>query len=136
MEHVAKLLMLHHGLQGSNKGPVEVIANMGMQLISNLGRSLRGYSDRYGQSMPPAQIIKHSLQEVANTDVPSLEGYVKQSVERQNSRVNDLLRRVKAAYESQIQVRMTTQAFVVQSLKLIMRLSPLPAHNRSTSCSS
>ena len=96
--------MANQGLHGSHRAPLEALANMGIEIISNLGRTLRGYSDRYAQKITPDDMIKRALQEVVNTDAADLEGYVRNRVERHCSRLEDMLRKVKAAYESQMHV--------------------------------
>ncbi|KDN47146.1 hypothetical protein K437DRAFT_294137 [Tilletiaria anomala UBC 951] len=110
--HVTRLLMAHHGLQGSTKAPMEALASMGMNAISNLGRALRNYSDRYAHKMSSEDMVKHVLREVTNTDVPGLEGHIRHSVERHCGRVLDLLRKVKVAYDAQLQ--QTTERNAVQ----------------------
>ncbi len=102
--YASRMLMAKQGLNGSHRAPMQALANMGIEIIANIGRTLRNYSDRYGQKLAPEEMIKHALQEVANVGVADLETYVRARVERHHARVEELLRKVKTAYEIQSQV--------------------------------
>ncbi|PWN51023.1 hypothetical protein IE53DRAFT_368416 [Violaceomyces palustris] len=112
----AQSLLAHQGFEGSQKAAVDVLSDVMTEFLMNMGRTLRLYSDRYARKMSAEEMILHSLQESAGTDVPGLERYIRDDVERYGIKMSDLLRRLRQSYKDQLQQTTDRAAFEDEAL--------------------
>ncbi len=114
-EHAAynvRMLLAHQGFEGGHRVAVDVLTDALGEFLSNLGRMLRLYSDRYASSMSAEEIILHTLHESGTPDVHSLENYIKNDVERYGTKMTDLLRKLRSSYREQF--NMSTERGVIE----------------------
>ncbi|KAN0062669.1 Transcriptional activator spt7 [Thecaphora frezii] len=98
----AKHILAHHGFEGGHRAAVDVLTNVMIEFLMNIGRTLRIYADRYANKMSAEAMILHSLLESGNTNVVGLESYIRDDVERYGGKMSDLLRKLKQSYKEQL----------------------------------
>lgn len=81
-----------------------MLTDIAGEYLENLGRTLRMYADRYAGEMSVEELILHTLRENGGASVASLETYVVDEVERYGGRLEDMLRRNRAAYRERLNV--------------------------------
>lgn len=96
-----RLILAHRGFEGGHRSAVDVLTETLGEFLSNMGRMLRLYSDRYATSMSAEEMILHTLQETQGTSVHSLENYIRNDVERYGTKMSDLLRKLRSSYREQ-----------------------------------
>ncbi|CAD6895786.1 unnamed protein product [Tilletia controversa] len=99
--HVQTLLA-HVGFEGSHAAPVDVLTHVASDFLLSMGRTLRLYADRCAQQMSAEEMILHSIRENGAGDVPSLEAYVKDDVERYGIKLTQLLGKLRQSYKDQL----------------------------------
>ncbi|GAA5980167.1 hypothetical protein JCM10908_001558 [Rhodotorula pacifica] len=87
-------MLAHAGFEGTSPAALDVLGQLTGQYISNLGRTLRFYSDRYSGSLDNSQILCRSLAENGVPSPDHLRAYVADDVDRYGSRLSDLLARL------------------------------------------
>lgn len=107
-----RMMLAHQGFDGGHRVAVDVLTDALGEFIGNMGRLLRIYSDRKASSMSAEEMVLHTLQETGGLDVPTLETYVKNDVERYGSKMSDLLRRLRSSYREQF--NMSTERGVIE----------------------
>ncbi|GAA6035145.1 hypothetical protein JCM8097_006387 [Rhodosporidiobolus ruineniae] len=98
----------HAGFEGASTGAVDVLAQLAGEYITNLGRTLRFYSDRYGADLTPKQILTNALSENGVPTPAALESYVTEDIDRYGSRLSDLLRKLERAREEQLDTALSS----------------------------
>ncbi|KAK0549336.1 Transcriptional activator spt7 [Tilletia horrida] len=99
--HVQTLLA-HVGFEGSHSAPVDVLTHVASDFLLSMGRTLRLYADRCAQRMSAEEMLLHSLRENGVGDIPSLESYIKDDVERYGLKLTELLRKLRQSYKDQL----------------------------------
>ncbi|GAA5899960.1 hypothetical protein JCM6882_007012 [Rhodosporidiobolus microsporus] len=102
MRAVAGGVLGHAGFEGASAGAVDVLAHLASEYITNLGRTLRFYSDRYEAELTPSQMLTHTLAENGIPSPSALDLYVSDDIDRYGSRLSDLLRKLERAREEQL----------------------------------
>ncbi|CBQ69283.1 related to transcription regulator SPT7 [Sporisorium reilianum SRZ2] len=106
-EHAAynvRMMLAHQGFEGGHRGAVDVLTDALGEFLGNMGRMLRIYADRYAATLSAEEMILHTLQECGGADVRTLENYLRNDVERNGSKMGELLRRLRTSYREQFSV--------------------------------
>ncbi|PPR05625.1 hypothetical protein CVT24_002811 [Panaeolus cyanescens] len=88
----------HVGFQGTSKVALDVFSDICGQYLSNVGRTIRFLSDKFGKTMTPEEIILHTLFESGSAKVQDLERYIKDDIERHGARLGELEKKLVGAY--------------------------------------
>ncbi|KAG8879166.1 Transcriptional activator spt7 [Tulasnella sp. 332] len=83
----------------ASKNAMDVLTDVAADFIMNLGRTLRFYTDKYGQSMTSEEIILHTLFENGTMETQELERYIKEDVERYGSKIHDIEKKFAQTYQ-------------------------------------
>ncbi|GAA5870113.1 hypothetical protein JCM3774_002596 [Rhodotorula dairenensis] len=94
MRTIGSGMLAHAGFEGTSPAALDVVAQLTGQYISNLGRTLRFYSDRYSGAFDNSEILCRSLSENGVPSPDHLRAYVADDVDRYGSRLSDLLGRL------------------------------------------
>ena len=94
--------MEHAGFQGASKAAMDVLAGVTSDYLLNVGRTIRFMIDKYSKQMTPEEIILHTLFESGITRIHELERYIQDDVVRYGARINDLEKKLTAAYEEAV----------------------------------
>ena len=92
----------HAGFQGASKAAMDVLAGVTSDYLFNVGRTIRFMVDKYSKQMTPEEIVLHTLFESGVTRIHELERYIKDDVVRYGARLNDLEKKLTAAYEEAV----------------------------------
>ncbi|GAA5832880.1 hypothetical protein JCM11251_000515 [Rhodosporidiobolus azoricus] len=102
MRAVAGGVLGHVGFEGASAGAGDVLSHLASEYITNLGRTLRFYADRYAAELTPSQMLTHTLSENGVPTPSLLDTYVSEDIDRYGSRLSDLLRKLERAREEQL----------------------------------
>ncbi|KAI0074871.1 hypothetical protein K474DRAFT_1499959 [Panus rudis PR-1116 ss-1] len=95
---VGTKILEHAGFQGSSKAALDVLAGVASDYLLNVGRTIHYLSEKYARKMTPEEIILHTLFESGTTRISELERYIRDDVLRYGNRLNDLDKKLTAAY--------------------------------------
>ncbi|GAA5887636.1 hypothetical protein JCM5296_004441 [Sporobolomyces johnsonii] len=84
-------VLSHAGFEGSSGMALDVLTHAAAEYLTNLGRTVRFYADRYGAEMSKEDILLHTLAENGVAAPSSLEAYVSEDIDRYGTRLSDLL---------------------------------------------
>ncbi|KAI0264096.1 hypothetical protein BC834DRAFT_883527 [Gloeopeniophorella convolvens] len=99
MQWVNRKVLEHVGFQGSSQMAMDVLSDITMEYLSNVGRTLRLYLDKYSNTMTSEEIILHSLFESGVGHVQNLERYITDDIGRHGNRLNDLEKKIVNVYQ-------------------------------------
>ncbi|KAI8984540.1 hypothetical protein BDF20DRAFT_394859 [Mycotypha africana] len=99
MQKVLTKLLTHAGFEGAKAGALNVLTDIMIDYMTNIGKTLRTYCDNYGNKMDSDEILAHTLYENGILDVSDLESYVHDDIERNVQRLDDLHRRLQTSYQ-------------------------------------
>ncbi|GAA6001668.1 hypothetical protein JCM10207_002256 [Rhodosporidiobolus poonsookiae] len=102
MRAVAGGVLGHAGFEGAGAGALDILTNLATEYLTNLGRTLRFYSDRYGAELAPSHILTNTLAENGVPSPAALDAYVSDDIGRYGSRLTDLLRKLERTREEQL----------------------------------
>ncbi|KAI9315156.1 hypothetical protein BX666DRAFT_1959745 [Dichotomocladium elegans] len=94
---LAKLLA-HAGFEGAQTTALNVLSELLVDYLLNVGRTLRCYWDDYGKQMSTDEILMHVLYENGIVDISELEAYIN-DVERYGNRLEELHRKLESSYQ-------------------------------------
>ncbi|RUS22446.1 LOW QUALITY PROTEIN: hypothetical protein BC937DRAFT_89120 [Endogone sp. FLAS-F59071] len=95
---VVARMLAHAGFEGAHATAANVVTEVAVDYMLNLGRSLRVYMDNYNKGMTPEEIILHTLYENGVNNIGELESYVRDEIERYGTKLGDIHRRLDATY--------------------------------------
>lgn len=95
-------LLAHAGFEGTHSAPVQVLADVAIEYLMGLGRTLRLYMDQFVRRFDPEDMIHHVLSGRGNS-VATIEAYVTQDIERYGQRLKEWRRKQKNALRDQLQ---------------------------------
>ncbi|KAI8364636.1 uncharacterized protein BYT42DRAFT_589889 [Radiomyces spectabilis] len=91
-------LLTHAGFEGAQTTSLNVLTDLAVDYLSNIGRTLRWYWDNYGQTMQPEELMAHTLYENGVMSLKDLESYIVDDIERYGGRLDDIYRRLQQSY--------------------------------------
>ncbi|ORX60257.1 hypothetical protein DM01DRAFT_1380641 [Hesseltinella vesiculosa] len=98
-ELVTTKVLAHAGFEGAQASALQVLNDVAVDYISNLGKMLRSYFDSYSKKMSSEEIIMHTLYESGVTHLNQLDSYIHDDVRRYGHRLDDVYRRLQASYQ-------------------------------------
>ncbi|CAG8604516.1 11840_t:CDS:10 [Paraglomus brasilianum] len=98
MERVVVKLLQHAGFEAAQSSALNVLTDVAVEYMLNLGKSLRAYCDEHDKTMTPEEILLHTLNENGVSSVNELDSYIRDEVERYGVRLSDVNRRLDATY--------------------------------------
>ncbi|KAI8364102.1 hypothetical protein BD560DRAFT_425671 [Blakeslea trispora] len=98
-EKILSKLLLHAGFEGAKTGALNVLTDLMVNFLINLGKTMKSYWDDYGHQMTGDEMVSHSLYENGVLDLSELEVYVHDDIEKGMQRLDDLHRRLQTSYQ-------------------------------------
>ncbi|GAA6023596.1 hypothetical protein JCM11491_006048 [Sporobolomyces phaffii] len=92
----------HAGFEGSSGVALDVLTHAAAEYISNLGKTLRFYSDRYGAEMSREQMLVNTLSESGVPSPTTLRDYVSDDIDQYGVRLGDLLGKLQRSREERL----------------------------------
>ncbi|KAI0253661.1 hypothetical protein BJV78DRAFT_1152789 [Lactifluus subvellereus] len=99
MQWVNRKILEHVGFQGSSQLALDVLSGITVEYLSNVGRTLRLYLDKYSNMMTSEEIILHSLFESGVSRIQGLERYITDDVVRHGNRLNELEKKITNVFQ-------------------------------------
>ncbi|KAI8845652.1 hypothetical protein BJ741DRAFT_585434 [Chytriomyces cf. hyalinus JEL632] len=93
-------LLIHTGFDSVHRSAMALMNDIGIQYMTNLGRTLRLYLDKKNQTLSSEEIVQHSLQVNGVDTVNELDLYMRNDIHRYGTRLSDLKRRLALLYKS------------------------------------
>ncbi|KAF5322499.1 hypothetical protein D9619_002195 [Psilocybe cf. subviscida] len=91
-------ILEHAGFQGTSSVALDVLGGVMAEYLSNVGRTIRFLTDKFGKTMSPEEIILHTLFESGSSKIQDLERYISDDVERYGVRLGELEKKLVGAY--------------------------------------
>ncbi|GAA5949495.1 hypothetical protein JCM3765_002680 [Sporobolomyces pararoseus] len=92
----------HAGFEGSSGMALDVLTHAAAEYISNLGRTLRFYSDRFGSEMSKEQMLLNTLSESGIPSPSTLHDYVSDDINQYGARLSDLLGKLERSRQERL----------------------------------
>jgi transcriptional activator SPT7 len=104
MKRTSVLILAHSGFDSTlinavtSEQALDCFAEIACNYFMGLIQTLRLYMDRFGTTMSVRDILLHVLSENGIQDIDNMDGYIKQDVFRHGKKLQDLRKRLEAAY--------------------------------------
>ncbi|KAI7882180.1 hypothetical protein K492DRAFT_206338 [Lichtheimia hyalospora FSU 10163] len=98
MQRTLSKLLAHAGFEGAQSTALNVLSELFVDYLSNVGKTLRSYWDDYGRQMSKEEMLMHGLYENGVADIGELESYIRDDVERYGHRLDELHRKLESSY--------------------------------------
>ncbi|KAI9478715.1 MAG: hypothetical protein EXX96DRAFT_505382 [Benjaminiella poitrasii] len=98
-QKVLSKLLTHAGFESAKMGALNVLTDIMINYLTNIGKTMRSYWDRYSHKMEGDEMLIHSLYENGILDISEIESYVHDNVERNVHRLDDLHRKLQTSYQ-------------------------------------
>ncbi|KAI9496603.1 hypothetical protein BDB00DRAFT_807985 [Zychaea mexicana] len=99
LQRTLSKLLGHAGFEGAQTSALNVLTELAIDYMLNVGRTIRSYWDDYGRQMSNEEILMHVLYENGVSDISELESYIRDDVERYGHRLDELHRRLESSYQ-------------------------------------
>ncbi|CAO1631964.1 unnamed protein product [Parajaminaea phylloscopi] len=98
------LLIGNVGFEATHTRPVDILNSVAEEFLLSLGRTLRLYIDRYGNSMSSEEILLHTLHSTSSMQAADLDRYVYDDTSRYQNRLQDLREKLEASWKERVAI--------------------------------
>ncbi|KZV63639.1 hypothetical protein PENSPDRAFT_757821 [Peniophora sp. CONT] len=98
MRWTSSKVLEHVGFEGTSVAALDTLGSVMGEYLSNLGRSMRFYQDKYSGAMSGEEIILHTLFEGGVREPEELDAYIREDVLRHGNRLAELEKKVHSAF--------------------------------------
>ncbi|KAM0793554.1 hypothetical protein ACM66B_000991 [Microbotryomycetes sp. NB124-2] len=102
MSVVSKRVLSHIGFDSSSSTATSVLTHLAAEYLTNLGRSMRFFVDRYGQKFSENDIVQHTLESNGVTTPSVLSDYVSKDIDQYGRRLEELQTKLARARSDQL----------------------------------
>ncbi|TNY19267.1 hypothetical protein DMC30DRAFT_354181, partial [Rhodotorula diobovata] len=102
MRAIGAGMLEHAGFEGASGGALDVLGHLAGEYLSNLGRTLRFYADRYSTDLSEKDILTRTLSENGIPSPSHLSAHVTEDVDRYGQRLSDLLAKLERTRKEQL----------------------------------
>lgn len=99
LQRTSAFMLAHAGFNSVTGSAMSTLVDFLIDYISNLGRTLRTYSDKHGRTMSTEAIVAHSLYENGVEDLGELEYYMRGEIGRYKNKLVDLGKKLTKSYQ-------------------------------------
>ncbi|KAK4686338.1 transcriptional activator SPT7, partial [Tremellales sp. Uapishka_1] len=99
MKKACSGLLAHAGFEGANEIALDMFTTIALEHFKNLGNTFRLLIDGFSQQMSSEEIILHALHENGRLQPMHLETHIKDDIERESIKVNDMARKMRIAHK-------------------------------------
>ncbi|KAH9810605.1 hypothetical protein DFH28DRAFT_985231 [Melampsora americana] len=92
------LLVTHAGFDATHGGALNCLTEIAIQYLSNIGRTLHFFADRFSATLSASEMIQQTLRANGINGLDLLEAYVRDDVEKYGNKLKELFRKVEAGY--------------------------------------
>ncbi|KAI9264766.1 hypothetical protein BY458DRAFT_513918 [Sporodiniella umbellata] len=98
-QKIISKLLTHAGFEGAKTGAINILSDIMIDYMMNIGKTIRAYWDDYGQKMTGDDMLLHTLYENGVMDLADLETYVQDDVEKNVNRLEDIYSKLQNSYQ-------------------------------------
>ncbi|KAI8461395.1 hypothetical protein BY996DRAFT_6667406 [Phakopsora pachyrhizi] len=98
MRQIVSLLIAHVGFDAAQTGALNCLTEVVVQYLSNIGRTLHYFADRFSSSLSASEMIYQTLRANGIGGLDELEGYVRDTTDRYSTKLNEILRKLQIGY--------------------------------------
>lgn len=98
MRQLVTLLVTHAGFDATHSGALNCLTEVAIQYLSNIGRTLHFFADRFSATLSASEMIQQTLRANGINGLDLLEAYVRDDVEKYGNKLKELFRKVEAGY--------------------------------------
>ncbi|KAJ2489527.1 Transcriptional activator spt7 [Coemansia sp. RSA 2050] len=99
LQRTNAFMLAHVGFEAATSSALTTMSDFFIDFVTNLGRTLRSYSDKHGRTMSSEAILAHSLYANGVEDLSELEYYMRGEVGKHNNKLLDLQRKISKSYQ-------------------------------------
>ncbi|SCZ90567.1 BZ3500_MvSof-1268-A1-R1_Chr1-3g02070 [Microbotryum saponariae] len=103
MEFVTTRVLEHVGFESSSSIALDVMTHVASEYLSNLGRTMKFFADRFGDKMSTEQLLLHVLSENGVASPSDLHAYVSDDIDKYGATLDGLHGKMDKARRDQIQ---------------------------------
>ncbi|KAG0151063.1 hypothetical protein CROQUDRAFT_668155 [Cronartium quercuum f. sp. fusiforme G11] len=98
MRQFVTILITHAGFDASHVGALNSLTEVAIQYLTNIGRTLHFFSDRFSATLSASEMVQQTLRASGISGLDPLEAHVKDDVEKYGNKLKELFRKVEAGY--------------------------------------
>ncbi|KAJ2819709.1 Transcriptional activator spt7, partial [Coemansia sp. 'formosensis'] len=99
LQRTNAFMLAHMGFESATSSALTTLADFFIDFVTNLGRTLRSYSDKHGRTMSSEAILAHSLYANGVEDLSELEYYMRGEVGKHSNKLSDLEKKISRSYQ-------------------------------------
>ncbi|KAJ2110696.1 Transcriptional activator spt7, partial [Coemansia sp. RSA 922] len=99
LQRTNAFMLAHVGFESATSSALTTISDFFIDFVTNLGRTLRTYSDKHGRAMSSESILAHSLYDNGVEDLSELEYYMRGEVGKHSNKLLDLQKKILKSYQ-------------------------------------
>ncbi|KAJ1670760.1 Transcriptional activator spt7 [Coemansia sp. RSA 25] len=99
LQRTGAFMLAHVGFEAATASALTTLSDFFIDFVTNLGRTLRTYSDKHGRTMSSEAILAHSLYANGVEDLSELEYYMRGEVGKHSNKLLDLQRKISKSYQ-------------------------------------
>ncbi|KAJ2015662.1 Transcriptional activator spt7 [Coemansia sp. S680] len=99
LQRTNAFMLAHVGFESATSSALTTISDFFIDFVTNLGRTLRTYSDKHGRTMSSESILAHSLYDNGVEDLSELEYYMRGEVGKHSNKLLDLQKKISKSYQ-------------------------------------
>ncbi|SCV68560.1 BQ2448_681 [Microbotryum intermedium] len=103
IDFVTTQVLEHLGFESSSSIALDVMSHVASEYLSNLGRTMRFFADRFGDKMSTEQLLLHVLNENGVASPSDLHTYVSEDIEKYGATLDGLHGKMDKARRHQIE---------------------------------
>jgi transcriptional activator SPT7 len=92
------MILSHQGFDGTSSLALATLSDIMVQLLITAGKTIKAFTDQFGNEMNMEEILVHSLEELGVQDPIELQHYINHDVVRYGRKLRDLRRRLDFAW--------------------------------------
>ncbi|WVQ98831.1 hypothetical protein IAU59_005962 [Kwoniella sp. CBS 9459] len=92
-------LLAHAGFEGANETALDLFTRAAVDHLQNVGRTFRLLLDGFSNKMTSEEIVLHALHQNGQIQTQDLETYLKDDIEREETKVAEMQRKIRQAFK-------------------------------------
>ncbi|OCF45433.1 hypothetical protein I317_00679 [Kwoniella heveanensis CBS 569] len=92
-------LLAHAGFEGANETALDLFTRAAVDHLQNMGRTFRLLLDGFSNKMTSEEIVLHALHQNGQVQTQDLETYLKDDIEREETKVAEMQRKIRQAFK-------------------------------------
>ncbi|KAJ1996109.1 Transcriptional activator spt7, partial [Coemansia thaxteri] len=99
LDRTSAFMLAHTGFDAATSSAISTLSGFFADFITNLGRTLRTYSDKHSRTMSAEAMLAHSLYSNGVEDLSELEYYMRGEVRKHGNKLLELQKKIVKSYQ-------------------------------------